>query len=131
MAAGKGGQWVVREAGCGFQSCLRSCRRIRPNARPPTNTALADRPACPPQRQALGGPAAHAAGEKALTRSVATANPKNYQLWNYRRRLALALGAGPAQVEEVRFVPLLLLLRGKGVGGPTARVSLGVLGGGI
>lgn len=31
---------------------------------------------------------------------MATANPKNYQLWNHRRRLALALG--PAQAEEVR-----------------------------
>lgn len=52
--------------------------------------------------QALGGVAAHAQQEKALTRSVATSNPKNYQLWNHRRRLALALGAAQAE-EEVAF----------------------------
>jgi hypothetical protein len=49
--------------------------------------------------QALGGVEAHAAGERQLMRSVATANPKNYQLWNHRRRVALALG--PGQAEEV------------------------------
>ena len=48
---------------------------------------------------ALGGPAAHAAEEKALMRVVAAENPKNYQLWNARRRLALALG--PEVAEEV------------------------------
>lgn len=50
--------------------------------------------------QALGGVAARADEERALQRSVATANPKNYQLWNYRRRLAGVLGA-TAVAEEV------------------------------
>lgn len=49
--------------------------------------------------------AVHAAAEQALTRSVATANPKNYQLWNYRRRLSLALG--PPQAEEVGWRGML------------------------
>ncbi|KAL4422871.1 hypothetical protein ABPG75_009068 [Micractinium tetrahymenae] len=52
--------------------------------------------------EALGGVAARGEQEKALTRSVATANPKNYQLWNHRRRLALALGPGQAE-EEMAF----------------------------
>jgi protein farnesyltransferase/geranylgeranyltransferase type-1 subunit alpha len=38
--------------------------------------------------------AARLAAEAALTRRVATASPKNYQLWHHRRRLALAAGLG-------------------------------------
>lgn len=34
--------------------------------------------------------------------AVATANPKNYQLWNHRRRLALALGPEHEEAEQVR-----------------------------
>ena len=36
--------------------------------------------------------------EKELMRSVATSNPKNYQLWNYRRKLAVLVG--PSCVDE-------------------------------
>ena len=43
---------------------------------------------------------AEAGGLAALTRRVATASPKNYQLWNHRRRLALARGVQHG--EEVR-----------------------------
>lgn len=57
--------------------------------------------------QALGGVAARAAEEKALMRSVATANPKNYQLWNHRRRVALALGPQQAE-EELEFAAACL-----------------------
>lgn len=42
--------------------------------------------------EALGGIAQHAQQEADLMRRVATDNPKNYQLWNYRRKYALALG---------------------------------------
>lgn len=67
-----------------------------------------------PASQALGGVPAHAAAEKALMRSVATANPKNYQLWNFRRRLALALG-GAAAAEEVGGGRAALALWGWGL----------------
>lgn len=49
--------------------------------------------------QALGGVRARINQEKRLMRQVATDNPKNYQLWNYRRKFALALG--PEQAAEV------------------------------
>jgi len=54
---------------------------------------------CP--TQALGGVAAHAAQELALTVDIAALDAKNYQLWNYRRRLVLALGPA-ALAEQVR-----------------------------
>lgn len=41
--------------------------------------------------------AERAAEEDALARRVAHDNPKNYQLWNHRRRCALALGPGHAE----------------------------------
>jgi hypothetical protein len=44
----------------------------------------------------------HAKAEDALARRVAHENPKNYQLWNHRRRCALALG--PEHAEEVRLL---------------------------
>lgn len=64
-------------------------------------------PSTPPSRgppaQALGGVAAHAAREFELTAEIAELDAKNYQLWNYRRRLALALGAA-AHAERVGAV---------------------------
>jgi hypothetical protein len=51
--------------------------------------------------QALGGIAAHAEVEDALAQRVAHDNPKNYQLWNHRRRCALA--RGPEHAEQVRL----------------------------
>ena len=59
-----------------------------------------------PHPQALGGVAAHARGEFELTAEVAALDAKNYQLWNYRRRLVLALGPA-VHAEAVR--PLLWL----------------------
>lgn len=70
-------------------------------------------PSTPPSRgppaQALGGVAAHAAREFELTAEIAELDAKNYQLWNYRRRLALALGAA-AHAERVGAVARGVLL---------------------
>jgi protein farnesyltransferase/geranylgeranyltransferase type-1 subunit alpha len=52
--------------------------------------------------EALGGVAADLAldaEEAALMRRVATDNPKNYQLWNHRRKYAMAKGAEHAATE--------------------------------
>eukprot|EP00887_Chlorella_sp_A99_P007361 scaffold2.g7361.t1 len=62
--------------------------------------------------EALGGPVAHAAEERALMRAVAARNPKNYQLWNARRRLALALGPECAE-EELEFAAACLAVDAK------------------
>ena len=69
------------------------------------------------------------AQEEALLAEVAADNPKNYQLWNYRKRLALQ--KGPACAQEVSPGWPLLLCKQRGrwceaclVSSPT-KVSLG------
>ena len=41
------------------------------------------------------------ASEAAFLRRCTTENPKNYQLWNYRRRVAIAVG--PSCAERVSY----------------------------
>jgi protein farnesyltransferase/geranylgeranyltransferase type-1 subunit alpha len=55
---------------------------------------------------------AGAAAEAALMRRVATENPKNYQLWNHRRRWALARGAERA-LDELEFTSACLAFDAK------------------
>ncbi|PRW32925.1 farnesyltransferase geranylgeranyltransferase type-1 subunit alpha [Chlorella sorokiniana] len=58
--------------------------------------------------EALGGVAAHAAQEFALTAEIAALDAKNYQLWNYRRRLVLALGPAVHAERELEFAAACL-----------------------
>jgi len=50
--------------------------------------------------------------EKELMRSVATSNPKNYQLWNYRRKLAVLVGPSCLD-DEMVFTDGCLQVDGK------------------
>lgn len=52
--------------------------------------------------QALGGITKHVRIEEELMQRVVHDNPKNYQLWNHRRRFALARGIQHAE-EELEF----------------------------
>lgn len=57
--------------------------------------------------EALGEVEERREEEAALMQRVAKANPKNYQLWNYRRRFALAFGPAHAAAEHQFTAELL------------------------